>query len=309
MPDLPTALPLSVVVPATDSPPTLDRCLEALRRSAREPDELLVQREAAGPGPAAARNAGARRARGEVLVFVDADVEIRPDALARIEQTFRARPGLAALFGSYDDRPEAPGRVSRFRNLLHHHVHQSSPGPADTFWAGLGAVRRSVFEAVGGFDAERFPHPSVEDIDFGMRLRRAGETILLDPTVLGRHLKAWSLPEMLRTDFARRGVPWVRLQAEQGSAGTALNLGWPHRLSAIAALALAWGVGRPHPRMAIGAGGAMLILNARFYALLGERGGPALAATGLGLHALHHLCAAAAVPVGLLAHARERRRR
>jgi hypothetical protein len=308
MPDLPTPLSLSVVVPATDSPPTLDRCLEALRTSLRVPDELLVQREAVGPGPAAARNEGAGRARGEVLVFVDADVEVHPDALARIERAFGTRPRLAALFGSYDDGPEAPGTVSRFRNLLHHHVHQSSAGPADTFWAGLGAVRRSVFEAVGGFDAERFAHPSVEDIELGMRLRRAGEPIVLDPMVLGCHLKAWSLPAMLRADFARRAVPWVRLQAEQGAAGTALNLGWRHRLSAMAALALAWGAVRRRPRVAIGAGGAMLILNARFYALLAGRGGPSLVAAGFGLHALHHLCAAAAVPVGLLAHAREHRK-
>jgi transposase len=32
--------------------------------------------------------------------------------------------------------------VSRFRNLLHHHTHTTHPGPACTFWAGCGAVRR-----------------------------------------------------------------------------------------------------------------------------------------------------------------------
>ncbi|MGH7896935.1 MAG: acetone carboxylase subunit gamma, partial [Candidatus Binatia bacterium] len=44
---------------------------------------------------------------------------------------------------------------SRFRNLLHRHVHQEGAGPATTFWAGLGAIRREAFERVGGFDALR----------------------------------------------------------------------------------------------------------------------------------------------------------
>src|SRR5205807_8681242 len=62
-----------------------------------------------------------------------------------------------------------------------------------TFWAGLGAVRRDAFEAVGGFDAERYLVPSVEDIDLGARLATTGHRIELDPAVQGTHLKAWSL--------------------------------------------------------------------------------------------------------------------
>ena len=48
-------------------------------------------------------------------------------------------PGWTAVFGSYDDEPADEGTVSAFRNLLHHHVHQSSPGPAEDI---LGRARR-----------------------------------------------------------------------------------------------------------------------------------------------------------------------
>src|SRR5213079_1608891 len=112
---------------------------------------------AAKPGPAAARNDGVRRTRAELLVFVDADVEPHADAFARIRAAFAAHPKLDAIFGSYDDDPADPALVSRFRNLLHHHVHHEGAGPAKTFWAGLGAIRRASFLAVGGFDAERYP--------------------------------------------------------------------------------------------------------------------------------------------------------
>ena len=154
-----------------------------------------------------------------MLVFVDSDVEVHADALARIRAAFADDPGLTAVFGSYDDAPPG-GTVAAFRNLLHHHVHQRGAGPASTFWSGLGAIRRDAFLAAGGFDGERFPHPSIEDVDLGARLVADGARIVLDPAIQGTHLKAWTLRSMVRTDFARRGVPWVALLLRSGGSAT-----------------------------------------------------------------------------------------
>jgi GT2 family glycosyltransferase len=300
---------LTAIVPATNRPATLTRCTEAIR-SARDPaEEILIVETPPAAGPAQARNSGARRASGEVLVFVDADMVVRADAFTRIRAAFEDDPDLVALFGSYDDSPEAADAVSRFRNLLHHYVHQSSPGPAATFWAGLGAIRRDSFMAAGGFD-ERFRVPSVEDIDLGMRLAASGERIVLDPLLQGTHLKAWSLAEMIRTDFARRGVPWIRLLLrDRGrAAGGELNLGWPHRLSALACLVGIGALLLRRPRTAIAMAIALVAINSPFYRLLG-RYGLRTAVTGVGLHAIHHLTAAAAVPAGVLAHLLDDQRR
>ncbi|MDX6511326.1 MAG: hypothetical protein QOE36_830 [Gaiellaceae bacterium] len=299
---------LTAIVPATNEPPTLARCLAAIRGSDEAPEELVVVEEPSGAGPAAARNAGAARASGDVLVFVDADVVVHPEAFARIRAAFAGDPHLDAVFGSYDDDPEADGVVSSFRNLLHHHVHQSSAGPASTFWAGLGAVRAEPFSRAGGFDAERFAAPSVEDIDLGLRLSAAGARIRLDPSVLGKHLKAWSLRDMVLTDVTRRGAPWVALLLRDGGAGSrsALNLGWRHRLSAAAALAGTAGALTGRRRVAAGSFAALLVLNADFYALLARRRGAPTALAGVGLHVVHHLASAASVPVGVISYLRER---
>jgi glycosyltransferase involved in cell wall biosynthesis len=293
---------LSAIVPATDAPPTLARCLAAISVADDPPDEVIVVDEADGPGPAAARNTGARRATGDVLVFVDADVEPHRDAFTRLRAAFTADPSLDALFGAYDDDPADPALVSRFRNLLHHHVHVKGAGPAETFWAGLGAIRRSAFP---GFDAERYPAASIEDVELGLRLTAAGSRIVLDPRVQGRHLKAWTLATMIHTDFARRGLPWAELVLEHRRGSTALNLAARHRLSALATLGLL----ARRPRLASAA--ALLVLNHRFYALLLRREGPARAAVGVGLHAVHHLTgvAAAATALGRSARARRARRR
>jgi GT2 family glycosyltransferase len=298
---------LAAVVPATDQPPTLERCLAAIRTADEPPAEVIVVEDAAQPGPAAARNAGVARTDADVVVFVDADVEVHRDAFARIRRVLEEDPGLGAVFGSYDDTPAAPGLVSGFRNLLHHHVHQAGAGPASTFWAGLGAIRRDVFEAHHGFDADRYPDASIEDIELGCRLAAAGVRIELDPALLGTHLKQWTLGSMIETDYFRRGAPWVALLLGTEASRSALNLGWRHRASAAATGFGVVALARGHGRAALAALGVLVVLNRDFYALLLRRQGPVGTAVGLGLHVLHHATGIAAVPAGVLLYVRERR--
>jgi hypothetical protein len=146
----------------------------------------------------------------------------------------------------------------------------------------------------------------VEDIDLGLRISGAGGRIRLDPEIRGTHLKAWTLADMLYTDFARRGVPWTELLLERGGASTALNLGWRHRLSALAVLAAVTSLATRRPRLAAGPLVALVALNADFYRLLARRRGPVEAAVGVGLHALHHLAGIAAVPAALARRSRVR---
>jgi GT2 family glycosyltransferase len=298
---------LSVVVPATDAPETLGECILAIEAAAARPEEVLVIDTPVSAGPAAARNIGARRARGEVLVFVDSDVAVHPETFSQIRSAFSSDPTLSALFGSYDDDPAASGVVSTFRNLLHYHVHQSAAGPATTFWAGLGAIRRADFLKVGGFDERSFPRPSIEDIELGMRLVGQGSRIALDPKIQGKHLKRWTLLDMIRTDFADRGAPWVALLLKQGSRSTALNLGWRHRATAAASLALVAAIALGRPKVAVTLLVSILVLNQSFYRMLLRRRGLAFTATALPLHVVHHLVGVAAVPEGARRHFLRRR--
>jgi lipopolysaccharide/colanic/teichoic acid biosynthesis glycosyltransferase len=310
VPEAPPTRPptLSAVVPATNQPATLDACLAAIQRSTDPPEEIIVVNDPAIGGPAAARNAGAARARGDVLVFVDADVVVHRDAFATIRKTFREEQSLGAVFGAYDDGAGELGRVGAFRNLLHHYVHHRCAGPVTTFWSGLGAVRREAFSDSGGFDSRQFDVPSVEDIDLGMRLSERGADIVLDPTIQGTHLKDWSLWDMVRTDFLRRGVPWtVLLLRSQATPRTTLNLSWRHRLSAGATLAVLVGLLARRPALTAGSAMSMFVLNGRFYLLLARRHGVATSVAGVGLHMVHHVVSAAAVPTGVAVHLLDRR--
>jgi Glycosyl transferase family 2 len=293
---------ITAIVPAGDAPSTVGRCVAAIRAAAEPPDELIVSDDASEASAAAARNAGAARATGDVLLFIDADVEIHEDAVSRIRRTFERDPDLTAVFGSYDDAPDARGVVSVFRNLLHHHVHQQAGGPASTFWAGLGAVRQDAFAAAQGFTEHE-----IEDIELGMRMAADGAAIVLDPKIQGKHLKVWTLRSMIRTDLLIRGAPWVALLIEHRSSSAALNLGWRHRLSAVASLLLLAAAALTNAPLALGAFAALIALNLSFYSLLVRRGGVRHALGGVVLHVVHYLVAVVSIPLGALLYVARRR--
>ncbi len=243
---------VSVIVPAYNARLQLARCLEVLCRSAYTDFEVIVVddgstdntrqiverysarylRLPAAVGPGAARNLGVQHAAGEILVFADADVVLPPDALGLVVETLDRDPELAALFGSYDTAPAWRDFLSQYKNLMHHFVHQSSSERAVTFWAGCGVMRKAVFEEFGGFNAEKYRHPSIEDIDLGLRLTRAGRKIRLEKRLQVKHLKQWTLRGLLRADILYRAVPWTKLILETRDLPRDLNLTWPARSSA-----------------------------------------------------------------------------
>ena len=289
---------LSVVVPATDRPATLEECVRAIRDAKSAPDEVIVVEKPDHAGPAEARNIGVKRASSDIVVFVDSDVAVHADAFERIRAAFAADPSLTAVFGSYDNAPRPGGVVSDFRNLLHHHVHQTAAGPASTFWAGLGAVRRAEFLAVDGFDETMFPRPSIEDIELGMRLVDRGGRIVLDPALQGKHLKRWTLADMVGTDFGARGAPWVALMLRRGSGSTALNLGWSHRITAAASLMLLAAAGRRRLPLSMALLVLILMLNHSFYRMLLRQRGATFALSAVPLHVAPSPCRRGGCPGG-----------
>ncbi|HEX9109337.1 MAG TPA: glycosyltransferase family 2 protein [Longimicrobiales bacterium] len=270
--------------------------------------DVVVRLAGNSHGPSYARNRGAEVSRGDVLVFLDADVRVHRDTLRLFAELFEADPELGAAMGSYDDRPPG-GVVSQFRNLLHHHVHHRNPGEAETFWAGCGAVRRDVFREVGGYDEWHYARPQIEDIELGRRIRMARHRILLRPDIQCTHLKRWTLWNFLTTDFRHRGVPWTWMLITEGATpgASTLNLRLSQRLAAafagLAALALvaapvlrAW-----WPLTVLGlALAAVVALNWRFYALLARRNDAALLLAALPLHVAHYLVSGLSLVAGLV---------
>jgi GT2 family glycosyltransferase len=306
---------VSVIVPAYRNAGELSQCISALRAAATPDTELIVVDDASednvsstaanlgarvlhlarNAGPAAARNHGARHARGQILFFVDADVVVPENAIGRIRTTLDCHGEIAAVFGSYDARPAAPGLVSQYRNLLHHFVHQTGKAEAATFWAGCGAVRRLAFERVGGFDEHRFRRPSIEDIELGYRLRRAGYRIFIDKSLQSTHLKRWTLRSIVRTDVIHRAIPWSRLILESGEAPDYLNVQTSQRASVAltglgSLLLLLSPLHLELLMLAFACLAAVVLINRELYAFFWRARGTFFAAACVLLHLLYFVC-------------------
>ena len=317
---------LSVIVPAYNGAGVLPRCFAALAASdlpracwelivvddgstddtaglAAQWADVVVRLPGDPHGPAYARNRGSEAARGDVLVFIDADVCVHPGTLRRFALLFAHHPELAAAFGSYDDHPPAPGLVSRFRNLLHCYHHRLGAGEATTFWAGCGAVRARAFFTVGRFDEWQYARPSIEDIELGHRLHQQGFRIVLRPEIECAHLKRWTLWGMLRTDLRDRGIPWMRMLLEHEMVGTeSLNLRLREKvltgLVGLALVALAWAALWRTPR-GLGLAGLLLLLvvlgNLRLYRFLARAAGVPFALASIPLHLGYYIMSGLAV--------------
>lgn len=211
----------SVIVPAYNAAAVLPCCLAALQQQTLDPDtyevivvddgsrdataDVAAQHQPCAPrvlraahgGPARARNLGARAARGEILLFTDADCEPTPDWLARLTTAF-GQAQVSGAKGAY--RTRQLGLIARFvqqeyQDKYDRLLTQAQIDFVDTYSA---AYRRAIFLEYGGFDVS-FPAASVEDQEFSFRLAEHGHRLIFVPDAIVYHRHDATL-----RDYARR---------------------------------------------------------------------------------------------------------
>lgn len=317
----------SVIIPVYNGGHQFKRCLRAIKNSTFSDWELIIvddgstdgsdalAREAGARlfatdkrlGPAAARNIGAKIARGRYLFFIDADCEAHADTLANAAQFIEEHAPVDAIFGSYDDSPAAPNFVAQYKNLFHHYVHQNGNEEASTFWTGCGAIRRSCFLKLGGFDVQRYPRPSVEDIDLGYRLKQVGGKIRLAKNVQVKHLKRWTFSSLVKSDIFDRGIPWTRLLLRDKAISSDLNLQTHNRVSVVAVYVLVLALFGSFFSvlaldLALGLVALLLFLNVDVYRFFYHQRGLRFAMAVIPLHWLYYLYNGISFGCGLLLH-------
>ena len=193
---------ISVIVCAHNEAQYLTACLHSLLAQTRTPDEILVINNASTDetsavadeipgvrvvdeprkGLVVARETGRREARGDILVYVDADCRAPLTWLERVERRFDRDPALIALSGPYRfydwdwwgrllirayDFTLAPATQLLVKYVLR---------MGTIFYGGNFAVRREALEAIGGFDTTIEFHG--EDTNVGRRLFAVGKVEL-----------------------------------------------------------------------------------------------------------------------------------
>ncbi len=169
-------------------------------------------------GAARARNRGAEEARGEILVFLDDDIEVGSGFLARHADRHRALDAPRIVTG-LQVLPEATfrGSFGRYR-IWKDRQYQSPPGEPESARPITGltsancSLPRASFVALGGF-ATGVRDLACQDYEFAWRAREAGYTILFDPAIRTlHHDSSRTVSTYLRRQHAF-GYSHVRLRA------------------------------------------------------------------------------------------------
>ncbi|MCB9477826.1 MAG: glycosyltransferase family 2 protein [Deltaproteobacteria bacterium] len=211
---------LAVIIAARNAEPTLARCLGALRAAEDVDFDLIVVDDASDDqtaliasergatvivnterqGTSPSRNRGAAAATADILVFVDSDVVVAPDTLRRVADNFERIPGLIGVNGIFSADHDAPGAVSHFVHLSIRHQHLRLPSYTGTCFTSIFAIRRDVFEAIGGFE-EHLDRPYGDDVQMRFKLTNRSARVYQDHKLTVGHLKVVDLPGLCRSRF------------------------------------------------------------------------------------------------------------
>ncbi len=200
---------VSVIIPTVGRPGVLARCLAALPAASTAHQIIVVDDRSAGAsgpllghpqpgvemirsggvGAAAARNAGARAARGEVLLFLDDDL-IAGEGLVDRHRAVHAQLRDVFVIGHSLPAPPGAGWAARAAALWWHDHFRTLASrrrlAATDMLSGNVSIRRDRFLDLGGF-AERLGRLRREDWLFGAAVLRAGMAVRYEPQALARH--------------------------------------------------------------------------------------------------------------------------
>jgi len=191
--------------------------------------ELRIIRQE-NAGPAAARNRGAREARGEVLAFTDDDCLPQPTWLSTLIQELTSHHD--ALVGSltFNGLPDNVwSATSQLIIDLVYDYFNRDPENAYFLASNNLACRRELFLALGGFDTA-FPHAGAEDRDFCDRWRMTKRPIRLlqQPLIEHRHAQTFAAFLNLHYRYGRGAYLYQSKRSERASGTMAEDLGF-HR--------------------------------------------------------------------------------
>jgi GT2 family glycosyltransferase len=324
---------VSVVMPVYNAESTLAECLTRLANSSYGDFEIVLVDDGSTDqtraiaanfpvrvvpsggrvGPAKARNIGATEAAGDIVFFIDSDVMVRPDTIARLVERFE-QDDVDGLVGVQATEMRYRDLASQYKNLWMRWTYVRQTGDVPLFYTTAAAIRRGAFLRSGGFD-EGYANPSLEDTAYGQKLARLGIRVRVEPGLEVEHVKRYSLGGLLRTDYAR-AVSLTRLKlrapAELGRNNTSVPVSYmasvPLAALGVAALVVGAALGAPAVVAAgVAALGATVLCNREFLSTIRVSEGWGRAAAAVPVLWLELVVVGAGTGVGLLSYAFGRR--
>ncbi len=216
-----------------------DDTLEVLDRLRERYPHRLVSFER-NLGVSKARNAGAGAARGEIILFIDADCVVQPQTMENCVTALEQGDSIC-VGGAYTIEPWDRGFFNEFQSIYIHYVETKVEHP-DYVATHCMAIRKSTFQEFGGFITDSFigHAASVEDVELSHRLLDAGYRLSRPDNILVQHMfgydfrksiknaikksKYWTMYSLKNRDVTKdSGAASYELKANVGTQ--VLNLG------------------------------------------------------------------------------------
>lgn len=212
----------SVIVPVYNAGSTIEKCLDSIMIQDYPDLEVVVVDDASSDdtlikvskyparlitnsmnrGVSHSRNLGAENAASEILLFVDSDIVVPPNAVSQVIKSIMGKRDILAVGGVYSEKTRELNFISDFKNLDLAYRTCLCPDRVKYLGGYFLAVRKSTFLEAGGFSTDFFGS-SVEDIEFGYRVTNGRNSMFIDRNIAVDHLKRYTLLTMLKTDFIR----------------------------------------------------------------------------------------------------------
>jgi len=283
---------VSAIIPVKNGSKTLTQCIRSVKRSYYRNFEIIVIDDHSsdnsadiarglqctviaatdGTGANNARNIGARTARGDILMFVDADILVRRDTMLEIVETLE-EPYIDAVVGIYTARHRHESFVSQYKNLWVRYSYLKSSPAIDWLFGSISGIKRNAFEKLGGFDVELLARHGHDDIELGKRFARARLNITLNMDIEVEHLKNYNLGSFIKNEF-HRSFGFASLAVRFRETTKSFRMGFVNvypefvlsTLFSVFVLAaiVAWVIGYLPNWYAFAAAGVYLLLNIRF---------------------------------------------
>ncbi|MBL7148257.1 MAG: glycosyltransferase [Nanoarchaeota archaeon] len=224
---------ISVVVPTYNSEKTIEKCVKSIINSTYTNFELIIVDDFSfdntrkiiqnigvkvfnqkNMGAAASRNIGASLARGDLIVFIDSDVEINKDTFSNLIRLFSSNENLASVSGLYCDN-KYQNIISAYQNIYESFIQKTisklnNPPYINT---SFFAIKKSIFKEIGGFNTQ-FRLANQEDIDFGKTLVSLGYKNIFSGKIKIKHLKEFSFPAFLKKKYYQ-GNEFIKVYSKQ----------------------------------------------------------------------------------------------
>jgi glycosyltransferase involved in cell wall biosynthesis len=213
---------LSIVIPVYNAAETLKECLTAIFQSDYPDFEAIVVDDASSDnsggiaawfpcklislkqnrGSSAARNEGIKNAKGEIVVFIDADIIIKSNTFQSIADLLKDED-LAAVVGVYSAYHRNKNISSQYKNFWLRFTRLKTPQYIPWICTSITGIKKKILLKIGFFNEQYRSETGLDDVEFGTRLFEKDYKILVVPQLEVEHLKSFSFKGLMKNQYLR----------------------------------------------------------------------------------------------------------